>query len=120
MKVLKEIYAATENAEKSTPTVPSLNSQEISSAETYIPKRLFVHDIRCWKTAFIITLCMDVRHEESGEWKNSTVEISANLCSEDSESCVATCDMIRGTKRLVISGTGNEGDGGGINIWRGG
>jgi len=118
--VLREIYAATENVEKSTPTVPSLNSQEISSAETYIPKSLFVHDIRCWKAAFIITLCMDVMHEESEEWKNSTVEISANLCSEDSESCVATCDMIKGTKRLVISGTGNEGDGGGINIWRGG
>eukprot|EP00546_Thalassionema_frauenfeldii_P001231 CAMPEP_0178932680 /NCGR_PEP_ID=MMETSP0786-20121207/22772_1 /TAXON_ID=186022 /ORGANISM="Thalassionema frauenfeldii, Strain CCMP 1798" /LENGTH=1673 /DNA_ID=CAMNT_0020610039 /DNA_START=172 /DNA_END=5190 /DNA_ORIENTATION=- len=80
--------------------------------------QLKVKEILCWRTAFFLKLGTEVK-SENGELKESIVEIFTHLVDQDSHLCVGSDFMGFGTRRLVMSAKGQEGDGG-RKIWRGG
>lgn len=77
-----------------------------------------VKEILCWRNAFLVKLGMQVQ-SPSGEYKESIVEIFTALVDKESNYCVGSDQMPVGTRRLVLSGKGQEGDGG-RKIWMGG
>mmetsp|Transcript_10737 Transcript_10737/g.16430 ORF Transcript_10737/g.16430 Transcript_10737/m.16430 type:complete len:1018 (-) Transcript_10737:33-3086(-) len=79
---------------------------------------LKVKEILCWRTAFFLKLGTEVKSEK-GELKESVVEIFTHLVDQDSHLCVGSDFMGFGTRRLIMSAKGQEGDGG-RKIWRGG
>ncbi len=77
-----------------------------------------VKEILCWRNAFLVKLGMQVQ-SPNGEYKESIVEIFTALVDKDSNYCVGSDQMPVGTRRLITSGKGQEGDGG-RKIWMGG
>jgi len=77
-----------------------------------------VKEILCWRNAFLVKLGMQVQ-SPGGEYKESIVEIFTALVDKDSNDCVGSDSMSVGSRRLVTSGKGQEGDGG-RKIWMGG
>ena len=77
-----------------------------------------VKEILCWRNAFLVKLGMQVQ-SPNGEYKESIVEIFTALVDKDSNDCVGSDQMSVGSRRLVTSGKGQEGDGG-RKIWMGG
>lgn len=77
-----------------------------------------VKEILCWRNTFLVKLGMQVQ-SPNGEYKESIVEIFTALVDKDSNYCVGSDQMSVGSRRLVTSGKGQEGDGG-RKIWMGG
>lgn len=77
-----------------------------------------VKEILCWRNAFLVKLGMQVQ-SPNGEYRESIVEIFTALVDKDSNDCVGSDQMSVGSRRLVTSGKGQEGDGG-RKIWMGG
>ena len=77
-----------------------------------------VKEILCWRNIFLVKLGMQLQ-SPNGERKESIVEIFTALVDKDSPYCVGSNQMSVGSRRLVISGKGQEGDGG-RKIWMGG
>jgi hypothetical protein len=73
-----------------------------------------VKEVLCWRTAFLVKLGM-----KSGDQKESIVEIFTALVDKESHLCVGSDFMSVGSRRLVTSAKGQEGDGG-RKIWKGG
>ncbi len=92
-------------------------SDEGNQIATY-EGRLILKEILCWRTAFFIKLGSQVQ-TESGEIKESIVEIFSALVDRDSHLCVGSDWMGVGMRRLILSGRGQVGDGG-RKIWKGG
>jgi hypothetical protein len=80
--------------------------------------QLSVKEILCWRTAFFIKLGTQVP-SSNGEQKESMVEIFTHLADRNSPLCVGSDYMGVGSRRLIISGRGQIGDGG-RKIWKGG
>lgn len=80
--------------------------------------KIIVKEVLCWRTAFLVKLGMQVQLS-NGEQKESIVEIFTALVDRDSNVCVGSDQMSVGSRRLVTSGKGQEGDGG-RKIWTGG
>lgn len=83
---------------------------------------LTVKEILCWRTSFLVKLGLQIRsatsdgNERVGE---SIVEVFCGLVDKDSHLCVGSEYMSIGSRRLVISAKGQEGNGG-RKIWNGG
>jgi GTPase SAR1 family protein len=80
--------------------------------------RLTVREVLCWRTAFLLKLGT-VLPSSDGTNRESIVEIFALLADRESHLCVGSDYMGVGTRRLIISGRGQVGDGG-KKIWKGG
>jgi len=80
--------------------------------------QLTVKEVLCWRTAFFIKLGTQVTSAD-GAIKESIVEIFTHLADRKSPLCVGSDYMGIGTRRLIISGRGQIGDGG-RKIWKGG
>ena len=80
--------------------------------------RLVVREVLCWRTAFFLKLGTVVPSTD-GAHKESVVEIFCHLAERDSPMCVGSDYMAVGTRRLIVSGRGQVGDGG-RKIWKGG
>jgi hypothetical protein len=77
-----------------------------------------VKEVLCWRAAFLVKLGMHVV-SPNGDNKESIVEVFCGLVDKDSHLCVGSENMSVGTRRLITSGKGQEGDGG-RKIWKGG
>jgi len=123
--VLSDIYSVTQNSG----STRDLNGRTDASV---VPKQtgqsqpppadggqLFVKEILCWRSSFYLKLGMEVQDPVDGEVKESVVEIFCALLDKDSHLCVSSDFMGVGTRRLVLSGKGQVGEGG-RKIWRGG
>jgi len=80
--------------------------------------KISVKEILCWRTAFFLKLGMEVKSDD-GVLRESIVEVFAGLVDRNSPLCVGSDAMRVGSRRLVISGKGQIGDGG-RKIWKGG
>jgi len=80
--------------------------------------KLTVREVLCWRTAFFLKLGTQVPSED-GSHKESLVEVFVHLAERDSHLCVGSDYMAVGTRRLIISGRGQVGNGG-RKIWKGG
>ncbi|KAG7343390.1 Miro domain containing protein [Nitzschia inconspicua] len=80
--------------------------------------KITVKEVLCWRTAFLVKLGMKSPSAQ-GEQKESIVEIFTALVDRESHLCVGSEFMSVGSRRLVTSGKGQEGDGG-RKIWKGG
>jgi hypothetical protein len=80
--------------------------------------QLSVKEVLCWRTAFFIKLGTEVP-SSNGEKKESIVEIFTHLADRNSPLCVGSDYMSVGSRRLIMSGRGQIGDGG-RKIWKGG
>lgn len=116
--VLRDVYAVTQHGSGATGrsriSLPHLHNRVGERVG-----KLRVHEILCWRTSFLITLGMQVVHDTSGETRESVVEIFAHLVDQEDPMCVAGDAMTIGTRRLVVSAKGQQGDGG-RKIWKGG
>lgn len=110
--VLSNLYAMAHKREAL--TVKSMDGKVKSSYEGLIT----VKEVLCWRTAFLVKLGMKVQ-SPNGDYKESIVEIFTALVDKDSHLCVGSDSMSVGSRRLVTSGKGQEGDGG-RKIWKGG
>eukprot|EP00934_Nitzschia_sp_Nitz4_P003673 Nitzschia sp. Nitz4//scaffold115_size69933//47363//53133//NITZ4_006008-RA/size69933-snap-gene-0.86-mRNA-1//-1//CDS//3329533517//3663//frame0 len=107
--VLSSIYAIAHNQEKQT-----YRGFDGTNVPTY-EGQLSVKEVLCWRTAFLVKL-----GTQSGEDnKESIVEVFCGLVDKESHLCVGSDHMVSGTRRLVTSGKGQEGNGG-RKIWQGG
>jgi hypothetical protein len=77
-----------------------------------------VKEVLCWRTAFLVKLGMK-SPSNNGDQKESIVEIFPALVDRESHLCVGSDFMSVGSRRLVTSAKGQEGDGG-RKIWKGG
>jgi S1-C subfamily serine protease len=110
--VLSNLYAMAHKRETLIGT--SENGQVSSSYEGHIT----VKEVLCWRTAFLVKLGMKVQ-SPNGDFKESIVEIFTALVDKESHICVGSDSMSVGSRRIVLSGKGQEGDGG-RKIWKGG
>jgi GTPase SAR1 family protein len=112
--VLSSVYAVAKGLEHVV-LATGINGQPTKILEG----ELRVKEILCWRTAFFLKLGTAVKADNSGETKESIVEIFAHLVDRDSHLCVGADYMGSGTRRLVVSAKGQVGDGG-RKIWNGG
>jgi len=111
--VLSNLYSM---AHHQTPTpVRDLNGQESPSYEG----KITVKEVLCWRTAFLVKLGMKSPSSNGDDQKESIVEIFTALVDRESHLCAGSNYMAVGSRRLVTSGKGQEGDGG-RKIWKGG
>lgn len=110
--VLSNLYAMAHKRERM--TAETLDGQVSASYEGLIT----VKEVLCWRTAFLVKLGMRIQSPE-GDFKESIVEVFTALVDKDSHLCVGSDTMSVGSRRLVTSGKGQEGDGG-RKIWKGG
>ena len=108
--VLSAVYSV------STRQADTIGNSNVENA-TY-EGHLIVREVLCWRTAFFLKLGTLVVGEE-GEQKESIVEIFCHLADRDSRLCVGSDYMAVGTRRIIVSGRGQIGDGG-RKIWKGG
>ena len=108
--VLSSVYAVS-SRQTETPGNAS------SDSATY-EGRLTVREVLCWRTAFFLKLGTVVVGED-GSQRESIVEIFCHLAERESHLCVGSDYMAVGTRRIIVSGRGQVGDGG-RKIWKGG
>jgi len=77
-----------------------------------------VEEVLCWSNAFLLKLKM-TEYPSIEKPAISTIEIFTTLVDKDSNVCVGSDQMSVGSRRLVTSGKGPEGDGC-RKIWLGG
>ncbi|KAL7579107.1 hypothetical protein ACA910_019138 [Epithemia clementina (nom. ined.)] len=109
--VLSSIYAV---SNRQTEGAAEANNAKSATYEG----RLTVREVLCWRTAFFLKLGTVVVGED-GEQKESIVEIFCHLAERDSHLCVGSDYMAVGTRRIIVSGRGQSGNGG-VKIWKGG
>lgn len=115
--VLSSVYAASNrhNGDASS-SAATLNENAFASAT--FEGRLRVREVLCWRTAFFLKLGTVVGGEGHSQ-KESIVEIFCHLAEHDSHLCVGSDYMVVGTRRIIISGRGQVGNGA-RKIWKGG
>lgn len=107
--VLNNIYAISHGNQVQ--SFRSLDGNNVLTSEG----KLSVKEVLCWRTAFLVKVGM----QSPGESTESIVEVFCGLVDKESHLCVGSDSMLSGTRRLVTSGKGQEGDGG-RKIWKGG
>ena len=107
--VLSNIYALSRGHQEQ--TYQSVDGTNIVTYEGH----LTVKEVLCWRTAFLVKVGM----QNTGESTESIVEVFCGVVDKESHLCVGSDSMVSGTRRLVTSGKGQEGDGG-RKIWKGG
>ena len=127
--VLSDVYAATqsqiesekgEDDQKQPVRLPqSINSDSFCRHGAHNMGLLHVKEILCWRSAFFLKMGMEVADAEGREATVSVAEIFCALVDRESHLCVGSDSMGVGTRRLVLSGKGQVGEGG-KKIWEGG
>lgn len=110
--VLSNLYSMAHQQE--VPSGKDINGQPTPSYEG----KITVKEVLCWRTAFLVKLGMK-SPSTNGDQKESIVEIFTALVDRESHLCVGSDFMSVGSRRLVTSAKGQEGDGG-RKIWKGG
>lgn len=107
--VLSSIYAIAHRQEKQT-----YRGVDDTNVVTY-EGQLTVKEVLCWRTAFLVKVGM----QSGDDKKESIVEVFCGLVDKESHLCVGSNCMHPGMRRLIVSGKGQEGNGG-RKIWKGG
>jgi Trypsin-like peptidase domain len=111
--VLSSLYAVAQRDASGFDEAP----ESIRSGATY-EGQLVVKEVLCWRTASYLKIGSKARSAD-GTYKESIVEIFVHLADRDSHLCVGSSYMGVGTRRLIVSGRGQGGDGG-RKTWKGG
>jgi hypothetical protein len=109
--VLSNLYSM---AHHEAPSASNLNGQ---AATPSYEGKINVKEVLCWRTAFLVKLGM--KSPGGSDQRESIVEIFTALVDRESHLCVGSDFMSVGSRRLVTSAKGQEGDGG-RKIWKGG
>jgi S1-C subfamily serine protease len=112
--VLSSIYAVVNQQDTSTSDVSRTNLNSAATCEG----RMSLKQVLCWRTAFYLKIGSQVP-SGNGIQSESQVEIFVQLADRDAPLCVGSDYMEVGARRLIVSGRGQEGDGG-RKIWKGG
>jgi GTPase SAR1 family protein/Leucine-rich repeat (LRR) protein len=97
-------------------------AQGIAAAMPISEGRLAVKEVLCWRTAFLVKLglqTISATSDGTDRVGESVVEVFCGLVDKDSHLCVGSEYMSVGSRRLVTSAKGQEGNGG-RKIWNGG
>lgn len=81
--------------------------------------RIKIHQIMCWQSSFLVKIGCVFVDSESGDLKESFVEVFVTLVDQTSNHCVASDAMRATMQRLVVSGKGQAGSHG-SKLWKGG
>eukprot|EP00980_Cylindrotheca_fusiformis_P020082 scaffold7161_cov133-Cylindrotheca_fusiformis.AAC.5 len=84
--------------------------------------KLAVKEVLCWRTAFFVKLglqTVSATSDGTDRVGESVVEVFCGLLDKDSHLCVGSEYMSVGSRRLITSAKGQEGNGG-RKIWNGG
>ena len=113
--VLRDIYATTQHGNDPNSNQATWREHQVGD----IVGKLRVHEVLCWRSAFLLQLGMKNVINKKGDVRESLVEIFAHLVDQDDPMCVASQSMTIGTRRLVVSAKGQQGEGA-RKIWKGG
>lgn len=108
--VLSSIYAVSKRQDST--------ASEWSRDRATIENSMKLKEVLCWRTAFYLKIGTQVISTD-GSKSESMVEIFTQLANRESHLCVGSDYMEVGARRLILSGRGQEGDGG-RKIWKGG
>lgn len=78
-----------------------------------------VHEFMCWREAFLLKVGVLFLDSDGGELRESTVEMYVCLADRHSHQCVASGSMANGTKKVILSCKGQDGNQG-RKMWKGG
>lgn len=81
--------------------------------------RVKIHQIVCWNSSLLVKIGTVFADPESGELRESFVEIFVAIVDQSDNHCVASDAMRANMQRVVVSGKGQVGHHG-KKIWRGG
>jgi len=81
--------------------------------------RIRIHQVMCWQSSFVAKIGCIFPDAESGELRESFVEIFVSIQDGESSHCVASDAMRSSMQRLVVSGKGQVGFHG-TKLWKGG
>lgn len=81
--------------------------------------RMKIHQIMCWQSAFLVKIGCIFADTDTGDLKESFVEIFVTLVDMSSSHCVASDAMRATMQRLILSGKGQAGNHG-TKLWKGG
>lgn len=107
------------NRTQSFPLVRSGAEEFLRAHELEAVGRINIHQIMCWQSSFLVKIGCVFADSESGELKESFVEVFVTLVDMSSSHCVASDAMRPTMQRLVVSGKGQAGSHG-AKLWKGG
>ena len=131
VKVLSDLYSLSQDfqgasSHSETParskTVPlrhrSLNDF-LDVHDTEALGRVKIHQIVCWNSSLLVKVGTVFADHESGELRESFVEVFVAIVDQSANHCVASDAMRASMQRVVVSGKGQVGHHG-RKIWKGG
>jgi len=101
------------------PLVRSGAAEFLRAHETEAVGSIKIHQIMCWQSAFLVKIGCIFADTDTGDLKESFVEIFVTLVDMSSNYCVASDAMRPTMQRLVASGKGQAGHHG-TKLWKGG
>ena len=101
------------------PLVRSGADEFLRAHETEAVGRIKIHQIMCWQSAFLVKIGCIFADSDTGDLKESFVEIFVTLVDMSSSHCVGADAMRATMQRLVVSGKGQAGNHG-TKLWKGG
>jgi len=81
--------------------------------------RVKIHQIVCWNASLLVKIGTVFADQESGELRESFVEVFVAIVDQSDDHCVASDAMRLNMQRVVVSGKGQIGNHG-RKIWKGG
>jgi hypothetical protein len=81
--------------------------------------RVKINHIMCWKSSLLVKISCVIADQESGELRESFVEVFVSVVDQSSSHCVASDAMRASMQRVVVSGKGQIGHQG-RKLWKGG
>ncbi len=80
--------------------------------------RVRIHQVACWNSSLIVKMGTVFADHESGEMRESFVEIFVSIVDQTAGHCVAADAMRASMQRVVVSGKGQVGHHG-LKLWQG-
>lgn len=80
--------------------------------------RVRIHQVACWNSSLIIKMGTVFADHESGEMRESFVEIFVSIVDQTAGHCVSSDAMRASMQRVVVSGKGQVGHHG-HKLWQG-
>jgi hypothetical protein len=93
--------------------------QFLEEHDTQAIGRIKVHQIMCWKTSVLVKIGTVFADQDSGELRESFVEVFVTVVDQSSSQCVASDAMRASMHRVIVSGKGQVGHHG-RKLWKGG
>jgi hypothetical protein len=81
--------------------------------------RVKINHIMCWKSSLLVKISCVIADQESGELRESFVEVFVSVVDQSSSHCVASDAMRASMQRVVVSGKGLDGHHA-RKLWKGG